>query len=78
MAKPSRQPGQYKLAWDGKDEQGKAVNAGKYLIHIETSREHGDHSYQTIELDVAPKAATQTLPAQAEIGIVKLNFQRGA
>ena len=78
VAKPSRQPGQYKLAWDGKDEQGKAVNAGKYLIHIETSREHGDHSYQTIELDVAPKAATQTLPAQAEIGIVKLNFQRGA
>ena len=78
VAKPSRQPGQYKLAWDGKDEQGKAVNAGKYLIHIETSREHGDHSYQTIELDVAPKTATQTLPAQAEIGIVKLNFQRGA
>jgi thiamine biosynthesis lipoprotein len=37
------------LAWDGKDEQGKAVNAGKYLIHIETSREHGDHSYQTID-----------------------------
>ena len=78
VAKPSRQPGQYKLPWDGKDEEGKAVNAGKYLIHIETSREHGDHSYQTIELDVAPKAATQTLPAQAEIGIVKLNFQRGA
>ena len=78
VAKPSRQPGQYKLAWDGKDEEGKAVNAGKYLIHIETSREHGDHSYQTIELDVAPKTATQTLPAQAEIGIVKLKFQRGA
>ncbi|MEQ1310546.1 DUF2271 domain-containing protein [Acinetobacter sp. XH1639] len=78
VAKPSRQPGQYKLAWDGKDEAGKIVNAGKYIIHIETSREHGDHSYQTIELNVTPKAATQTLPAQAEIGTVKLNFQRGA
>ena len=53
------------------------MNAGKILIHIETSREHGDHSYQTIEL-MFTKAATQTLPAQAEIGIVKLNFQRGA
>jgi hypothetical protein len=68
----------YDVDWDGKDEAGKIVNAGKYIIHIETSREHGDHSYQTIELNVTPKAATQTLPAQAEIGTVKLNFQRGA
>ncbi len=77
VAKPSRQPGQYKLAWDGKDEDGKMVNAGQYIIHIETSREHGDHSYQTVELNVAPKASSQTLPAQAEIGALKLNFQRG-
>lgn len=78
VAKPSRQPGQYRLAWDGKDEIGKMVNAGKYLIHIETSREHGDHSYQTIDINVSPKNMSQTLPAQAEIGTVKLNFQRGA
>ena len=71
VAKPSRQPGQYKLAWDGKDEAGKIVNAGKYIIHIETSREHGDHSYQTIELNVTPKAATQTLPAKQKL--VQLN-----
>lgn len=78
VAKPSRQPGQYKLAWDGKDDQGKVVKAGQYVIHIETSREHGDRSYQTFELDVAPKAVNKTLPAQTEIGTLKLNFQRGA
>ncbi len=76
VAKPSRQPGQYKLAWDGKDETGKPVAAGKYLIHIETSREHGEHSYQTFELDVKAKASNQTLAAQKEIGAVKLNFQK--
>ena len=76
VAKPSRQPGQYKLAWDGKDESGKAVAAGKYLIHIETSREHGDHSYQTFDLDVKAKGVNQMLPAQKEIGTVKLNFQK--
>lgn len=76
VAKPSRQPGQYKLAWDGKDETGKAVAAGKYLIHIETSREHGEHSYQTFDLDVKAKGSNQTLPAQKEIGAVKLNFQK--
>lgn len=76
VAKPSRQPGQYKLAWDGKDETGKAVAAGKYLIHIETSREHGEHSYQTFNLDVKAKGSNQILPAQKEIGAVKLNFQK--
>ncbi|MGS0705315.1 DUF2271 domain-containing protein [Acinetobacter sp. ANC 3781] len=76
VAKPSRQPGQYKLSWDGKDETGKAVAAGKYLIHIETSREHGEHSYQTFDLDVKATASNQTLAAQKEIGAVKLNFQK--
>lgn len=76
VAKPSRQPGNYKLAWDGKDDSGKAVAAGQYQIHIETSREHGDHSYQTFNLDVNSKPSTQNLPAQKEIGAVKLNFQK--
>lgn len=76
VAKPSRQPGQYSMMWDGKNEQGQTVAAGKYLIHIETSREHGEHTYQTFELEVAPKASSQQLPAQAEIGSLRLNFQR--
>ncbi|TCB53099.1 DUF2271 domain-containing protein [Acinetobacter terrestris] len=76
VAKPSRQPGHYKLAWDGKDETGKAVAAGQYLIHIETSREHGEHSYQTFNLDVKAKGSNQTLPAQKEIGTAQLNFQK--
>ena len=76
VAKPSRQPGNYKLAWDGKDDHGKAVAAGQYIVHIETSREHGDHSYQMIDLDVKAKPSSHTLPAQTEIGSVKLNFQK--
>ena len=76
VAKPSRQPGQYKLAWDGKDENGKLVPAGEYLIHIETSREHGDHSYQTIEFNATGKASTKHLAAQKEIGAVDLKFQK--
>ena len=76
VAKPSRQPGHYKLAWDGKDDSGKAVEAGQYQIHIETSREHGDHSYQSFNLDVKAKSSAQNLPAQKEIGAVKLNFQK--
>ena len=76
VAKPSRQPGHYKLAWDGKDDHGKVVSAGKYIVHIETSREHGQHSYQTMELTVANKASSQQLAAQSEIGAVNLHFQK--
>ena len=76
VAKPSRQPGQYKLAWDGKDDAGKAVAAGQYIVHVETSREHGEHSYQTFDLDVKAKISSQNLPAQKEIGALKLNFQK--
>ncbi|WP_227591345.1 DUF2271 domain-containing protein [Acinetobacter shaoyimingii] len=76
VAKPSRQPGNYKLAWDGKDDHGKPVAAGQYQVHIETAREHGDHSYQTINLDVKAKPSAQTLAAQKEIGTLKLNFQK--
>lgn len=76
VAKPSRQPGNYKLAWDGKDDNGKAVSAGEYQIHIETAREHGDHSYQTMDIEVKAKALQQNLAAQKEIGAVKLNFQK--
>ena len=76
VAKPSRQPGNYKLAWDGKDDNGKPVQAGQYQIHVETAREHGDHSYQTFDLNVNAKASNQTLAAQKEIGALKLNFQK--
>ena len=76
VAKPSRQPGQYKIAWDGKDDSGKAVAAGQYIVHIETSREHGDHSYQMMNLDVKVKNSSPSLPAQTEIGSVKMNFQK--
>ena len=76
VAKPSRHPGNYKLAWDGKDDQGRAVAAGNYIVHIETSREHGDHSYQTMNLSVGSKPSKQHLAAQAEIGAVNMNFQK--
>ncbi len=76
VAKPSRQPGNYRLAWDGLDDNGEKVAAGSYIVHIESSREHGEHSYQTFNLAVDNKAVKQSLPAQKEMGTLKLNFQK--
>lgn len=74
VAKPSRQPGQYQLDWDGLNDQGQRVPAGEYLIHIEAAREHGGHSYQTLPLTVSPQNQQAQLPARGELGELRLNY----
>lgn len=76
VAKPSRAPGQYNVAWDGKDDAGQRVAQGKYTLHIEAAREHGGHSYQTFDIDAAPKLSTQHSAAKDELGELKLRFDR--
>lgn len=77
VAKPSRQPGQYSLSWDGKDDRGQPVVAGQYIVHIETAREHGEHTYQTLPLSVVPQPSNGLLPAKPEIGPVNLQYRQG-
>lgn len=76
VAKPSRQAGRYSVVWDGKDDQGKRVAAGQYQVHIESAREHGDHSYQSFDLEVSPKPSVQSKPAKDELGTLQLRFDR--
>ena len=37
----TRSPGKYTLKWDGKDNSGKPVKAGRYTVFLEAAREHG-------------------------------------
>lgn len=76
VAKPSRAPGHYTVAWDGKDDKGQRVAQGKYTLHIEATREHGGHSYQTFDIDATPKSSTQNLAAKDELGDLKFRFDR--
>ncbi len=74
VAKPSRNPGRYTVAWDGKDDAGQRVEQGKYTLHIEATREHGGHSYQTLDIDAAPKTRTQNTAEKDELGDLKFPF----
>ncbi len=47
ISKPTRNPGAYKVAWDGRDDKGDLLQKGKYTLYIEAAREHG--SYQLIK-----------------------------
>ncbi|MDB5459810.1 MAG: thiamine biosynthesis protein ApbE [Caulobacteraceae bacterium] len=78
VTRPSRQPGRYTAAWDGMDDAGHPVGQGRYTINIETSREHGGHSYQTITLDLGTKAASGAAAAGVEAGPAAARYGKPA
>jgi hypothetical protein len=53
ISSPTRLPGSYKVAWDGRDERKALVPLGAYVLCIEASREHGPYELitQPIVLD---------------------------
>lgn len=50
ISSATRSAGQYKLVWDGLDDNGKAVPSGTYTVYIEAAREHG--TYQLIKQEI--------------------------
>lgn len=78
LARPTRAPGRYDVVWDGRDNEGKLVGQGRYTLTIEASREHGQHSIQTIPLDLAGAPVEAAGAAQPEIGAVTARYGRGS
>lgn len=74
MGRPTRLPGRYNLAWDGKDEAGKPVAQGKYLVHVEAAREHGGHTYHFTEMDLGAAPADRPVPAKDELGGIRIQY----
>jgi hypothetical protein len=75
FSRATRNPGEYTLMWDGADDNGKALPAGKYTVHVECTREHGSHVYmhETIHCGTAT-AATKTIAGNKEVDAVKLVY----
>ena len=65
------------MTWDGKDNGGKLVKAGKYTVCIEAAREHGGYDIQRQELSFDNNNPQQvTLPAARELGAVTLDYRK--
>jgi thiamine biosynthesis lipoprotein len=78
IARPTRLPGHYTAHWDGKDEGGKPVAPGHYILHIEAAREKGGHTYQSVDVDLTGTGGAKSLPAKDEMGAVDIKFGPGA
>jgi hypothetical protein len=64
---PTREPGVYKLVWDGKNDKKALVDQGEYFICIESAREHGPYQLIRERLDFAGTAFNKTLTGNEEI-----------
>ena len=77
-ARPTREPGRYKVVWDGKDNHGKQLGRGQYTLYIEAAREHG--TYQSIhkELKISDQPFREDLKGNVEIKSASIEYRRKA
>ncbi len=66
--------GRYALHWWGYDDAEKRLPGGKYIIHLETSRERGKHTYRRVEIDIQTERFQVTLPDDPESGGFLVKF----
>lgn len=78
VSSATRSPGKYTLKWDGKDNAGKLVKAGKYTVMIEVAREHGTYQLLRQEIDFTGTAKQFTLPRGTEIAAASLDYHKAS
>jgi FAD:protein FMN transferase len=75
VSKPTRNPGKYKVEWDGLDDAGKPLKDGEYTLFIEAAREHGTYQLMKHKFDVGGKPFEETLKGNAEISSASLKYK---
>ncbi len=67
VSKPTRNPGVYKVSWDGKDDSGKELGRGDYTLLIEAAREHGTYQLIKHQFELGGDAFKEALKGNVEI-----------
>ncbi len=67
VSKPTRNPGIYKVAWDGTDDHGKAIADGEYTLYIEAAREHGTYQLMKHPFSLGKQDFDEKLKGNVEI-----------
>jgi thiamine biosynthesis lipoprotein len=74
VARPTRAPGRYDVAWDGRTDAGERAPLGRYTINIEASREHGGHSFVSVPIDLEAGAVNFSAEASQELGQTRIEY----
>ena len=67
VSSATRQPGSYRVEWDGSTLQGGRATAGTFQLFIEAAREHGPYEMVQQEVSLGAKAVTFTLTPSGEL-----------
>jgi len=73
VTRPTREPGKYNLAWDGRDDDGNIILQGEYYLMVEASREHGGHTYLSIPFSLEEGVSDYELKGEDELGDLRLS-----
>jgi FAD:protein FMN transferase len=76
ISSATRPPGSYTFEWDGKDDSGKLVKPGKYIVYIEAAREHGTHQLMKQEMDFDGTSQRINLRGGMEISSAYLDYHK--
>lgn len=76
VSKPTRNPGSYKVNWDGRDDHDKLLNPGIYTLYIEAAREHGTYQLIKHSFEIGGKEYEEKLKGNVEIKSASIQYKR--
>ena len=76
ISKPTRNPGSYKVAWDGTDDNGNLIKAGKYTLFLEAAREHGTYQLTKFEFEFDGQPFSENLKGNVEIKSASFRYEK--
>jgi thiamine biosynthesis lipoprotein len=77
LARPTVAPGRHTLSWDGRDDGGRRVPEGRYVLHVEAAREHGDRELLTLPFELSGVPFDLQVSGEKELGSVRVDFGAG-
>lgn len=74
IARPTRLPGRYSVAWDGRDDRGQALPPGPYRVQVEAARQGGGHEFLSVPIDTGQGTGLATqAKGTSEIGTLRIS-----
>lgn len=76
VSSATRMPGRYSLVWNGRDDRGRPVPQGSYVVNLETAREHGPYTLAQKAVTVGTRPFTAAVPGNEELKGATIEYRK--